>query len=114
MLPSNRLQSPHPKLLYTLHLCSSLYFIWLYNLCSWKSIIKQWITPVVYSLLYGSILILVEARVAQQYSTGLGLEDEGFKPRQGWEFFSSPPRPDWFWDPPSLLSSGHQGLFAWG
>jgi hypothetical protein len=27
MLPSNRLQSPHPKLLYTLHLCSSLYFI---------------------------------------------------------------------------------------
>jgi hypothetical protein len=29
----------------------------------------------------------------------------------GWEFFSSPPRPEWLWSSPSLLSSGYQGLF---
>jgi hypothetical protein len=31
----------------------------------------------------------------------------------GWEFFSSPPRPERFWGSPSLLSSGYQGLFPW-
>jgi hypothetical protein len=25
-------------------------------------------------------------------------------------FFSSPPRPDWFWCPASLISYGYQGL----
>jgi hypothetical protein len=29
-----------------------------------------------------------------------------------WEFFSSPPRPDRLWGPPSLLSSEYQGSFA--
>jgi hypothetical protein len=27
-------------------------------------------------------------------------------------FFSSPPRPDRNWGPPSLLTNGYQGLFA--
>jgi hypothetical protein len=31
----------------------------------------------------------------------------------GWEFFSSPPRPERHWGPPSLLSNGYQGLFPW-
>jgi len=34
--------------------------------------------------------------------------------REVWEFFSSPPRPESLWDPPSLLSNGYQGLFPWG
>jgi len=33
---------------------------------------------------------------------------------RGWEFFSSPPRPDRLWGQPSLLSSGYQGLLGWG
>jgi hypothetical protein len=28
---------------------------------------------------------------------------------RGWEFLSSPPRPDRFWGPPNLLSNGYQG-----
>jgi len=31
-----------------------------------------------------------------------------------WEFFSSPPRLERFWGPPSLLSNGYQWLFPWG
>jgi hypothetical protein len=39
----------------------------------------------------------------------------GFDSRRGgWEFFSSPPRPERFWCPPSLLSNGYQGLLPWG
>jgi hypothetical protein len=46
---------------------------------------------------------------------GYGLDDRGFESRKvGWEFFSSPPRLDRFWGPPSLLSNGYQGLFPWG
>jgi len=28
--------------------------------------------------------------------------------------FSSPPRPDQLWGPPSLLSDGYQEIFPWG
>jgi hypothetical protein len=38
----------------------------------------------------------------------------GFSPGRGWEFVSSPPRPDRLWGSPSLLSNGYQGLLSWG
>jgi hypothetical protein len=44
---------------------------------------------------------------------GYGLEDRGSRvrfPAGGWEFFSSPPRQERLWGPPSLLSNGYQGL----
>jgi hypothetical protein len=31
-----------------------------------------------------------------------------------WEFFSSPPRPNWLWGPPNFLPNGHRGPFTWG
>jgi hypothetical protein len=47
-------------------------------------------------------------------ATRLRAGRSGFKgsiPGGGWEFFSSPPRPEWFWSPPSLLYNGYQGRF---
>jgi len=39
-------------------------------------------------------------------------DDQGSILGGGWEFFSSPPRPDRIWSPPSLLSNGyHKGFF---
>jgi hypothetical protein len=45
---------------------------------------------------------------------GYGLDDRGSIPGGCWEFFSSPPRPEWLWGPPSLLSNGYQGLLSLG
>jgi hypothetical protein len=38
----------------------------------------------------------------------------GSSPGKGWEFFSSPPRPDRLWSPRGLVSIGYQGLHPWG
>jgi len=38
----------------------------------------------------------------------------GFDFRRGWEFFSSPPRPERLRGPPNLLSNGYQVLFPGG
>jgi hypothetical protein len=47
---------------------------------------------------------------------GYGLDDRGSRFQVsilggGWEFFSSPPRPERLWDPPGLPSLGYKGLF---
>jgi len=34
----------------------------------------------------------------------------GFESGRGWEFFSSPPRRDRLWGPPSLSFNGYSGL----
>jgi len=34
------------------------------------------------------------------------LDNQGFENRQGREFFSSSPLPDWLWGPPSFLFNG--------
>jgi hypothetical protein len=48
--------------------------------------------------------------VIQLWATGWIIG--GSSPGRGWEFFSSPPRPDRLWSPSSLLSNGYQ-LFPW-
>jgi hypothetical protein len=50
--------------------------------------------------------VLLLIWIAQWYSA----DDRGSSPGRGREFFSSPPRPDRLWSPPSLLSSGYQGI----
>jgi hypothetical protein len=37
----------------------------------------------------------------------------GSSPGRGWQFFSTPPCPNWLWNPSRLLSNGYQGLFPW-
>jgi hypothetical protein len=52
---------------------------------------------------------LVLSRLILYYEAELRagrLDDQGSNPGGGWEFFSSRPRPDWLWGPPSLLSNG--------
>jgi hypothetical protein len=43
-----------------------------------------------------------------------GLPRFSSQQEQWWNFFSSCPCAGWLWSPPSLLSSGYQGLLSWG
>jgi hypothetical protein len=59
-------------------------------------------------------LIFIDVLVLSRGSavgTGYGLDVRGVGVRVpvGSRIFSSPRRPDQFWDPPSLLSNGHRG-----
>jgi hypothetical protein len=42
-------------------------------------------------------------------TTGYVLEDRDSIPSVDWEFFSSPPRPDWLGIPPILLTNVYRG-----
>jgi hypothetical protein len=53
-----------------------------------------------------------DSSAVQRWATGWMIW--GSSPSRGWEFFSLPQHPDRLRDPPSLLSSGYQGLFPWG
>jgi hypothetical protein len=52
-----------------------------------------------------------DSSVVERWATGWMIE--GWSPGRGWEFFSSPSRPDRLCRPPSLLSNGYKGFFLW-
>jgi hypothetical protein len=62
--------------------------------------------------------ILIKSRDSSVgIALGYGLDDRGSRvrfPVGAAEFFSSPPRPELLWGPPSLLSNEYQGLLPWG
>jgi hypothetical protein len=59
---------------------------------------------------YQSFYVTYISIVAQSvYRLGYGLDDQGPIP-----FFSTPPRSDRFWGPPSLLCNGYREIFPQG
>jgi hypothetical protein len=60
-------------------------------------------------LIYSQFILYMRgAGIALGYETC----DRGSSLGRGWEFFSLPSRPDRLWGPPSLLSSGYQGMLC--
>jgi hypothetical protein len=86
------------------HTCST---VWLVS-CLWQSILSQsnyrkqniWMENNKYSD-YTCFCVFPLIRINLFFPCG------------GREFFSSPPRPERLWGPPSLLSNGYQGFFLW-
>jgi hypothetical protein len=53
-----------------------------------------------------------DSSVVQRWATGWMMG--GSSPSRGWEFFSSPPRPDWLWALPASYPMGTRGSFPEG
>jgi hypothetical protein len=71
----------------------------------------MFIKHVIVRLWYFVLILRSGAGIAQWYSSGLRAGwSGGSSPGRGWEFFSSPPRPDRLWSPPSLLSNEYRGM----
>jgi hypothetical protein len=64
-----------------------------------------------YFMVYFPYMKIRDSSAVQRWATGWPIR--GSSPGRGWKFFSSLSRPDRFWDPLSLLSSGYHGLFTW-
>jgi hypothetical protein len=114
----------------TLLLCAAMceYWILAYYVCLTKIMLyflnkkANWKTDVVY--LYISFLIILDnalwspwlrswdSSVVQRSATGWMID--GSSPGRGCVFFSSLPRPERLWGPPSLLSNGYHRLLPWG
>jgi hypothetical protein len=60
------------------------------------------------------INLVWESEQLSVIALGYGLDDWGFESGRCWKFFSSPPCPDRFWGPPSLLSNEYQGALSLG
>jgi hypothetical protein len=63
------------------------------------------------------ILYHFRAVIAQsvwRWATGCTIGVLGLDSRRGLGIFSSPPRPERLWGPPSLLPIGYWGFFPWG
>jgi hypothetical protein len=97
--------------------------IWPYDPMKIKTVIAWRFTSTRYEvristtskMLPGFHLFLSRQRTAEWYSNELRAGWSGGScPGGDWEFFSSPPRPDRLWGPPSLLSNRYQGLLPWG